>query len=90
MSVTSIRHQSTVLITMENGPVNTLTASNGHVRSLIEALSQAEQDHSCKAIVIAGSDGFSAAEPMLPSLMQAEPRMTCANLLKQSMPARRL
>lgn len=58
MSVITTRHNAALLLTMENGPVNALSATNGHVRSLIEAFAAAFEDVSCRVIVVAGAGKF--------------------------------
>ncbi|PJG46401.1 3-hydroxyacyl-CoA dehydrogenase [Sphingobium sp. LB126] len=55
MTISTTRHGAVILLTMENGPLNRLGASGGHLRALIDALDAASNDMSCHAIVLTGA-----------------------------------
>ena len=58
MTISTTRHGAIILLTMENGPVNALAASSGHLRALIDALEAASNEISCHAIVLTGAGRF--------------------------------
>lgn len=55
MTVTTQSHGHTVLLTMQNGPVNALSSGNGHISALIDAFALATDNPACRAIVLAGA-----------------------------------